>query len=522
MKKTGKIIIITGISLFVLVTGIITALITLTNPNQYKSIATQIVEQQTGAKLEVGDIRWGIIDGNLGLVINDVSLIMNPSINKVPLITAKSIDAGVSLIQLLHGQFNINNLVINGGNFNLYTDGTISNWKFARAPVKDTNQRNYIINLHGIKISNSVLSYTNTSKKLILNFININADLETTSNGSINYYTEANLLVIDKAKFELNKIIAGDFNFNFSDDIYNGSISTQIFSLQQLANSLGINKLPQWAKSNQLDLLALNGNFNGSAKNLNLSNISLTTPDSKINIKATINSFDPLEGFNSITVDQADVADYIPLKGYRLKIKDMISKGTFSEHNNKLVSEQNVDIANLVLYGYNLHSLSLKIATILSDPLKIISVPQTVIQIQNSIAAANNKGAKNLNLTSNLGHLSSHVNYSETMLETNQLLLSGPDLRASANGSIDTKNNYMSYQVNAQFMSAPNTLTGKIIYPATINGPIDNPQNSINWNSVSRQIAEDLGGSIINTGKNVGKATGSTMEKIGSKIKSWF
>jgi hypothetical protein len=108
------------------------------------------------------------------------------------------------------------------------------------------------------------------------------------------------------------------------------------------------------------------------------------------------------------------------------------------------------------------------------------------------------------------------------MIENHQLVLSGPDLRANANGKLNTDTNYINYQVNAQFVADPNSLTGKIIYPATISGPITNPNNSVDWTSVNKQIAQNLSGSLINTGKDVGKATGSTVEKIGNKIKSWF
>jgi hypothetical protein len=210
------------------------------------------------------------------------------------------------------------------------------------------------------------------------------------------------------------------------------------------------------------------------------------------------------------------------LNGYRLKATNLNSQGNFIERNNQIYADQDLDIENLTLYGYNLHSLSVKIATILSNPMKIISVPLTITQIQNSIAAANTKGQKNLNIISNLGHLSSKVTYTGKMIENHQLVLSGPDLRANANGKLNTDTNYINYQVNAQFVADPNSLTGKIIYPATISGPITNPNNSVDWTSVNKQIAQNLSGSLINTGKDVGKATGSTVEKIGNKIKSWF
>lgn len=268
--------------------------------------------------------------------------------------------------------------------------------------------------------------------------------------------------------------------------------------------------------------MTVSSNISGTNKNLNISNIQITTPDSQIRGKVTVNSFNPISGYNSIQINYLDIADYINLNGYRLKASNFTSQGNFVERDKQIYADQDVAIQNLILYGYNLHSLSVKIATILSNPVKIISVPLTITQIQDSIAAANTKGQKNLAITSNLGRLTSKVTYTGKTIENHNLVLSGPDLRANANGRLDIDRNYMNYQVNTQFVADPNSLTGKIIYPATISGRPDNPDNSIDWTSVNKQIAQNLGGSLINTSKEVGKATGSTVKKIGNTIKSWF
>jgi hypothetical protein len=91
-------------------------------------------------------------------------------------------------------------------------------------------------------------------------------------------------------------------------------------------------------------------------------------------------------------------------------------------------------------------------------------------------------------------------------------------VHASGNGVLNNNNSYLSARINAQFVAAPNSLTGKIVYPVSINGN----QTTIDWSSVSTQLSKNLGSSLIDTGKQVGGTTGSVAKNIGNKIKSWF
>ena len=127
-------------------------------------------------------------------------------------------------------------------------------------------------------------------------------------------------------------------------------------------------------------------------------------------------------------------------------------------------------------------------------------------------------GDKNLTLASNLGNLTTNLTYSNQQLNFTQLQLNGPDLRLNGNANINTTNNYLIANLNAQFVADPNTLTSKVIYPITINGN----SSKINWNSVNQQIANNLGSSIIESGKNITKSTGSAIENIAHSIKNWF
>lgn len=522
-ENMGKIIkivasTIISIALITVITG--TAIIILIDPNEYKNKILTMIEMQTGSKFMMGKVKWGMVGSNLGLVIRNVSLITNPAISQIPIFEIDKMELGLDILPLLHKKVSINRMIIEGGKFKLTTNGAQNNWSFPNNSKLE--KVNYSLKLHEIKILNSSFSYNNTVNNLSANLQQINLNLSPTIDGNISYYAQSDLLSLNNVKFNLNDTVSGELDLSYADDLYNINYTTTQFSLLQLARSLGINTLPTIFNSKQLEQISVSSNISGTDKNLNINSTQITTKDSLIAIKATVNSFTPISGYDSIQINHLNINDYIDLNGYRLKATNLNSQGNFIERNNQIYADQDLDIENLTLYGYNLHSLSLKIATILSNPMKIISVPLTITQIQNSIAAANTKGQKNLNIISNLGHLSSRVTYTGKIIENHQLVLSGPDLRANANGKLNTDTNYINYQVNAQFVADPNSLTGKIIYPATISGPITNPNNSVDWTSVNKQIAQNLSGSLINTGKDVGKATGSTVEKIGNKIKSWF
>ncbi|AUR51841.1 AsmA family protein [Aquella oligotrophica] len=520
MGKLLKILIGILISIVILFATVIVSIVTLVDPNQYKNTILAVIKKQTGSEFTMGNVKWGLVGSTLGLIINDVSLVTNPEINRSPIFTINRMELGLNLLPLLDKKVSINKMFIDNGKISLVSNGIQNNWSF---PLNNKlDNVNYSLDLHEIKITNTSFAYTNFANNLAIGLQSINLTLSPTTIGSINYYSQSNLLSLNKVKFSLNNIVTGTLDLSYADNLFNLNYVTDSFSLIPLANSVGIDNLPKIFSSKQLQQMKVSSNISGTDKNLNISSIQITTPDSQIMAKATVNSFNPISGYNSIQINHLDIADYIDLNGYRLKASNLTSQGNFVERDKQIYADQDLAIQNLILYGYNLHNLSVKIATILSNPVKIISVPLTITQIQNSIAAANTKGQKNLAITSTLGHLTSKVTYTGKTIENHNLVLSGPDLRANANGKLDINKNYMNYQVNAQFVADPNSLTGKIIYPATISGRPDSPDDSIDWTSVNKQIVQNLGGSLIQTGKDVGKATDSTVKKISNKIKSWF
>lgn len=520
MGKSLKILTGILVVIIILFATVAVGIVTLVDPNQYKNTILAVIKKQTGSEFSMGNVKWGLVGPTLGLIINDVSLVTNPEINRSPIFTINQMELGLNLLPLLDKKISINKMFIDNGKINLVTNEVQNNWSFPLNNKLDSVT--YSLDLHEIKITNTSFAYTNLVNNLSTSLQNINLILSPTTIGSINYYSQSNLLSLNKVKFNLNNLVTGTLDLSYADNLFNLNYSTDSFALIPLANSIGISNLPKIFSSKQLQQMTVSSNISGTDKNLNISNIQITTPDSQIRGKVTVNSFNPISGYNSIQINYLDIADYINLNGYRLKASNFTSQGNFVERDKQIYADQDVAIQNLILYGYNLHSLSVKIATILSNPVKIISVPLTITQIQDSIAAANTKGQKNLAITSNLGRLTSKVTYTGKTIENHNLVLSGPDLRANANGRLDIDRNYMNYQVNTQFVADPNSLTGKIIYPATISGRPDNPDNSIDWTSVNKQIAQNLGGSLINTSKEVGKVTGSTVKKIGNTIKSWF
>ncbi len=523
--KWLKIIIGGVITFIVLLIALVAGIILFVDPNHYKPVVISVIEDSTGAKLDVGKIHWGFTP-ELSLVAENIVFDSQTGITKTLLLKLAKADCSLELMPLLHGNIAINKLTLEGLNINLVTNGVKNNWTLAAKTATNGSiepQTNYQVQLSSLKISRSNISYTDLAKHDQFSLNNLNITFEDNDKGPISFLTNANILSLNNISYSINDIVNGKIDFNYSPNNFTGSITTNKFVVNNLLASLGIAKKKMFIPAPWQNF-GFSLNFNGTPNTLVINNTNVFLGKSIINIALNIANFTPLSATNQITIDKIELADFVPLSGYQLLLSNVNMKGSLAKSkSNSLNAHQDLNVGNLTLYGYNLHSLSLKIATILSNPLKIISIPVTIDQIKSSLNAANTSGPKNLNLVSNLGHLtSSSMDYQNGVLVTPRISLNGPDLRVNANGKVDTNRNYLDYRLNAQFVADPTTLTGKIVYPVTMVGALNNPNTEVNWNSVNSQIAANLGSTITNTGKSVGKATDSTLNKIGKTIKGWF
>lgn len=529
--KRAKVILIVISSTATLLAAGMLSIVILVDPNHYKHLVADVIEKTTGAKLEVGKVHWGVTP-NLGLVAESIVLNTQTPLVRRPLLSVNKATCTLKIKSLFHGGIKIDTLDLEGVNLSLITDEGQNNWTFKQIVShtrQEIQQRNNLMQLSRLSLKQTNLSYINLATHSIINIPNINLKLKSNdSDYPLTYLPATNTISLNNVSYSLNNLVNGHISFNYAAGKYTGTINSNRFGINLLLKSLGLPIKKQFIAAPWQDF-GFNLNFNGTSHSLKLTNSNFMLAKSKARLNLNAHSLAPFNAENQLFIDKMDLASFISLNGYHLQLTSVQMSGNLNI-DKQTTAYQNLHIGNLTLYGYNLHRLSMQIGNIVGDPSKFLNIPDRINQIKLSIAAVNYKGSKDLNSASNLGSLNSTaMTYQNGVWVTPQISLYGPDLHANAFGRLNHKRNYMDYQVNTRFVAELNTLTSKIIYPITVSGPINNPNMSINWDSITRQLSTNVTHTITNTGRTVKKAadsalhkTDSTIRKISNTVKGWF
>lgn len=514
-----KISLISLFGLILMLGSAMFSLIYFVNPNQYRPLISHLIKQQTGDKLKMGNLTWSFYP-SIGLTIHNVEYTPDSSNKfKNSLITLEKGEFTLQIRPLLHGVFKVDKIILNGLHLKLVNDEIENNWQLETPNNSNLANNNYSIDLSEIRLTNSTIEYNNTQTKTAWQIPNLNLSLKHSHTGSISYFNPDGILNLHNVTYNLNQQIQGTLSLNYTRQQLSGNISSEQFSLNSVLSSLGFKPRHIFTYTPWQNL-KFQTNFSANHNSFLINNTQLQLGKNILNLTLNATSLNPLLIYNQINFKQIELSDFTSINGYKLlsSTGNITGKIQRSSTNSSIVAQQSVKLNNLTLYGYDLHNLSLQIASILSNPLKIININETINQIKANTKLIVAPGDKNLALASNLGNLTTNLTYSNQQLNFTQLQLNGPDLRLNGNANINTTNNYLIANLNAQFVANPNTLTSKVIYPITINGN----SSKINWNSVNQQIANNLGSSIIESGKNITKSTGSAIENIAHSIKNWF
>ncbi|TXH53479.1 MAG: AsmA family protein [Bacteroidia bacterium] len=491
------------------------ALVFWVNPNHYKPLIQHIVKEQTGADIQISSISWEFFP-NFGLQVFDLRLKTPNQLSNDPLISLARGDIALKLKSLLLGKIFLDKIILTDVQVNLINNGDKNNWQFTnRVPYVAT--KSYIYQLSQIKLNNVNIKYSNLMHHKVFEIPHFSFVLKKGSDGSINYIPKIKMLHLSNVNYIFNEELRGKINFSYLAGNYSGNITTNTFSINSFLTGLGFRALSRynatpWQNVSFISKLA------GHGRNLQqLIFAPLNLGSSKIQLNANISSIKPLKMFTKMQVDQLEVSDFVKINNYKLKLKGVITSGVVTLSNNTFFN-QNLYINDLIWYGYDVHRLSLQIASIVNNPFKIISIPYKINQIKAGIINPATKGRKNYHLVSDLGALRATLKYNNHQLAINSISLNGKDVRIYGNLNLNTSNDYLRGNLNAQFVAPPNTLHSKIRYPIKINGS----KTIIDWNSINKQIYNNIASSIKNMGNSLGKIVESKSKKLGRKIKSWF
>ena len=522
MRKSIKTLTYALIALIVVIIAGMVLLTTLINPNKYKPMIIESVKKSTDRELILnGDIKWTFFP-IFGLQANQISLSNPPEFGKTNFVNIDSLQVSVQLLSLLYGNLTIDNLNINGLKLNLITNGNLNNWTFKpkEEPNKDTKSTPSAVHiqLDSFNLDNSQFSYVNTKTKTQQKIDNFTLHIKTGIIGGIKFNPEENQLTLKNVTFHLNHIIKGKINLEASLNAkkYHGNIDIPKFSLNEYLQQIGVKK-PKVANPQLLNSVAFATKIDGSDSKFTFDNLHIQIGNSNINGQIKTDSISPLSLTENITLDQADVADYSDINGFRLPLKNLKVNGSFNMQERTINAQQSLTIENLTLKGFNVDSFTHQLDNVTSA--KIINIAQattTFNTMQKELKRLSSKGAKNLSQQTNLGHLTAQIVIKRGILTTPVMNLSGPAMITNGRGVVDLNSKTLNYTTYTQFLHN-NPLLSRLIFPYHMTGSLSNVDGSLDWTSIQQQVikyyTDNLPG-VTNSIKKAAHKTGAFFKNL--------
>jgi hypothetical protein len=504
-RKIFKFILITMVSIFVLTSAGIIVLINSVNPNKYKPLIIASVNNNTRRHLRLdGDINWQIWP-NIGLQIKQISLSNSDSFSNNNFFEIQSANLSLDLLPLFRNRIIVNDLSINGLKLNLITKKDKDNWTFNRNSTPDTANNNSAMHfdLHSLSLTNANITYTNLGNNTKKEIKNLDFSLDNPSDGGIHFDSKTGQLNLANVNFSVNKNLKGTIQLDLKKEpklAYAGNLNLAPFSLNQLLANLNMQPI-KIANKALLDNVSFKINFSGNNESANLADIALNIGQSILQGNLKITHFSPLSLQNNIRINQMELSDFISIHGYKMPMQDINLNGSLDNLNlgiGKLTAKEHLTIQDILLYGINVQShinsaertLTIKQFT---NPLQLLERLITLL-LPSSYA-------KDLKQKTDLGKLDTQIVVQNGILTTPGFLLSGPTLKTTSHGLVNLNKDYINYRTYTKIVSLPaSSLLGSLTFPYIITGNLNNPNTSLDKESLQKQIIDYYARMGITTG----------------------
>lgn len=490
-----KITLISVISLFIITSLGFIFLVNFVNPNQYKPLIIDSVNHSTGRKLQLnGDIKWQIWP-NIGLQVNDIRLSNPEGFTESRFVQIQTAKVTVDLLPLFRNVIIINDITIDGLVLNLNEKNNKNNWTFSHIDNQTTkNNSKAYFELHSLSLTNANIMYTNFDNKTAKEMKNINFRLDTTADGGIRFNSLKQQLNLDNVNFNLNNRLKGIIQLEVENDghlSYTGKIALTQFSLNHLLKQLNQKPL----KINNpaiLDNINLSTKFSGNDKSAIFSDINVNTVTTNLQGTIRINQFSPLNIQNDLKANQLEVSDWIDTNGYKALMHSINLNGTVNNTSsgiNKILLNQHLTIANIILYGINA-----------DDKIKYAEKTLTAKQFENPITLAEHLNTtlspssytqKDLKQKTDLGKLTTNITLKNGILKTPNFLLNGPVIKMTNDGLANFNKHTIDYKLFNKLVSVPaDGLLGHLTIIYLIAGNLDKPDTGIDKPSLQKQTID--------------------------------
>ncbi len=355
-----------------------------------------------------------------------------------------------------------------------------------------------------------------TSISNVLNKLSIKQStkgLNSKISATTQFNGNSNSLKLNNLVFNLADYLKGTSNVNISDFTnlnYTGSINLPTFSLNQIIEQFGMDKIDIPNKT-LLNQVAYTSNFSGNTNSIKLDQIKAKIANSNLNGNIDVSSIKPLKLTENLLLDKIELSDLADTYGYKLPLTGIKANGSFSNGNsdikkfNTVDANQNISINNVTILGFSLNNLVHELDSAITTTGKIAAIDNTqqinnsiqvidkIKNMQAAIAKATTKGAKDYNQKTNLGNLQANTVINNGIANPASFKLNGPSIKISGQGSINLVQKTLNYTVTSQLVTPQkNDILNIIAFPYNAHGSLDQIEGSLDWVSIEKQLTDYL------------------------------
>lgn len=362
---------------------------------------------------------------------------------------------------------------------------------------------------------NAVVNITSNSLRSLLQSLNMwqgkgkiksldKFNLDATVKGNMQ---KANLNI---GKFNYADNLKGNLNLNVSDISamnYTGDINVPTFSLNDFMTSMGMAEINLPNKT-LLDKVSIQAKVKGSKVNAHLSPVTLNLANDKLTGQVDIKSFTPLAITENLLLDNAEISDFVNIRGYKLPIRDVKLSGSASFDSQMTIpaginAKQNLNISNATLHGFSITTFISQVDDKISSSTKafnnstsnaakissLAQVAKSVNDIKSTLNRQMDTSKKDLSKQTDLGQVQVHLIMNKGVVNPSSFSVNGPNLRVDGSGSVNLNNKNIDYKVNTRLTAKQkNDLFNTIVFPYKIQGNFDNTSGVTDWGSIQQQL----------------------------------
>ncbi|MBP9742870.1 MAG: AsmA family protein [Burkholderiales bacterium] len=486
-------IVVTFIWLFILLVIIISAY--LFNPNEHKTFITHKFFTATGRTLILnGPIEFRMFP-TLHLVVKNFIITNPPQLGTKNFIEANSLNADISILPLIKGTFNFNYIVLEGVQFNFMHNQYINNWTFKPA-TNNGQSTNINLVINNLILRNAKVNYSNLTNNEQINTKKFNLFLNM-KGGAIKL--DDKKVKLSKVTISVNDELQGALNGKIMLDpefSYAGEAAINKFSLPSLYRLLNI-KLPRIFNTYANTNITGNSIVEASVDKLILNKLNINL--GKMLVSGNVNiGFKPYKISQNLVMMHGDVADFINLKGFKLKFESAALNGSLSTDDSQgssLTGEESMHVRQIILYGLDVKRFNAQVNKAINDISvlrKLFTYTRTAATVKNlkqTIDEIEGEKKKSYSNITNLGNFSVNAVAKRGNLSLSKCKLDGPDVVGICSGYVNFSSRTMDILAQGRLLPEKETSVINYIYlPYAIKGRFSGYKYGLEWGYIAQEI----------------------------------